>query len=77
MKELKDLADKSLAIRILDYEAYGTKVQQIFQRVEQATTIFFVRIIMSMLYIFTMLVPSVKWRSVSSKRRVRYVTTPR
>jgi len=46
MKELKDLADKSLATRILDHEAYGTKVQQIFQRVKEATTSFFVRTIM-------------------------------
>ena len=46
MKELKDLADKSLATRILDYEAYGTKIQQIFQRVKEATMSFFVRTIM-------------------------------
>ena len=79
MNELKDLADKSLAIRILDHEPYGTKIQQIFQRVKEATTSFFVRTIYVhlMLYIFTMLVPSAKWRLVSSKRRVRYATTPR
>ena len=33
---LKDLADKSLATRILDHEAYGPKIQQIFQRVKEA-----------------------------------------
>ena len=43
MKELKDLAVQSLATRILDHEAYGTKIQQIFQRVKEATTSFFVR----------------------------------
>ena len=50
MKELKDLADKknSLATQILDDEAYGPKIHQIFQRVKEATTSFFVRIIMSM-----------------------------
>ena len=46
MKELKDLADKSLTRQILDYEAYGSKIQQIFQRVKEATTSFFVRTIM-------------------------------
>ena len=46
MKELKDLADKSLTRQILDYEAYGSKIQQIFQHVKEATTSFFVRIIM-------------------------------
>ena len=46
MKELKDLADKSLATRILDHEAYGPKIQQIFQRVKEATMSFFVRTIM-------------------------------
>ena len=45
MKKLKDLADKSLAVQILDNEAYGTKVQQIFQRVEGGTKSFFVRTI--------------------------------
>ena len=45
MKKLKDLADKSLVIRILDNEAQGTKIQQIFQRVEGATKFFFVRTI--------------------------------
>ena len=46
MKELKDLADKSLATQILDYEAIGSKIQQIFQRVREATMSFFVRTIM-------------------------------
>ena len=45
MKKLKYLADKSLAIRILDNEAQGTKIKQIFQRVERATKSFFVRTI--------------------------------
>ena len=48
MKELKNLADKSLATQILDDEAYGPKIQQIFQRVKEATTSFFVRTIMFM-----------------------------
>ena len=46
MKELQDLADKSLASRILDHEAYGPKIQQIFFRVKEATMSFFVRTIM-------------------------------
>ena len=46
MKKLNDLADKSLAIQILDYEAYGPKIQQIFQRVKEATMSFFVHTIM-------------------------------
>ena len=46
MKEMKDLADKSLTRQILDYEAYRSKIQQIFQRIKEATTSFFVRIIM-------------------------------
>jgi hypothetical protein len=46
MKELEDLADKSLATRILDHEAHGTKIQQIFQRVKEATMSFLVRTIM-------------------------------
>ena len=48
MKKLKDLADKSLATRILDNEAQGTKIKQIFQRVEGATKSFFVRTIFIM-----------------------------
>ena len=43
MKKLKDLADKSLTTQILDHEAYGPKIQQIFQRVKEATMSFFVR----------------------------------
>ena len=43
MMELKDLADKSLATRYLDHEAYGPKIQKIFQRVKEATMSFFVR----------------------------------
>jgi hypothetical protein len=43
MKELKDLSDKSLATRILDHEAYGPKIQRIFERVKEATMSFFVR----------------------------------
>ena len=46
MKELKDLADKSLATRILDHEEYGRKIHQIFHRVKEATMSFFVRTIM-------------------------------
>ena len=46
MKELKDLADKSLATRILDHEAFGSKIQQIFQHVKEATISFFVCTIM-------------------------------
>ena len=45
MKELKDLADKSLATRILDHEAYGSKIQQIFHRIKEAIMSFFVRTI--------------------------------
>ena len=47
MKELKDLADESLIpTKVLDDEAYGREIQQIFQRVKEATTSFFVRTIM-------------------------------
>ena len=45
MKELRNLADKSLATQILDHEAYGPKIQQIFQRVNDATMCFSVRTI--------------------------------
>jgi hypothetical protein len=45
MKELMDLADKSLFTQIIDHEAYGPKIQQIFQSVENATISFSVRII--------------------------------
>jgi hypothetical protein len=40
IKKLKDLADESLAIQILDYEAYGSEIQEIFQRVQEATMSF-------------------------------------
>jgi hypothetical protein len=46
MKVLMDLTDKSLAIQILDHEAYGPKIQQIFQRVKDASMSFIVRTIM-------------------------------
>ena len=46
MDKLKELADKSLAMQILDHEAYGPKIQQIFQCVKEATMSFFVRTIM-------------------------------
>ena len=49
MKELRNLADKSLATQILDHEAYGLKIQQIFQRVKEATMTFFVCTIMFIL----------------------------
>ena len=42
MKELKDLSDKSLATWILDHEAYGLKIQKIFQCVKEVTMSFFV-----------------------------------
>ena len=45
MKELEDLANKSQFLKITDHEEYGTKIQQIFQRVEGATTLFSVRTI--------------------------------
>jgi hypothetical protein len=47
MKELKDLADKSLTIQILDNKAYGSKIQQIFQQVKGAMTAFFVHFIIT------------------------------
>ena len=43
MKKLKDLAEKSLATHILDYEAYGSEIREIFQRVKEATVSFLVR----------------------------------
>ena len=46
MEELKKLADKSRITKILDYEAYGSEIQQIFERVEEAMNSFFVRTIM-------------------------------
>jgi len=47
MKKLEDLTHKSLATRILDHEEYGGMIQQIFQRVNEATTSFQVRILYS------------------------------
>ena len=49
MKELKDLAEKSLGIQILDHEAYRAKIQQIFQRVKEATTSF---VVCTMMFIY-------------------------
>ena len=46
IKELKDLANKSLATRILDHKAYRVKIQQIFQHIREATASFFVHTIM-------------------------------
>ena len=46
MKELEDLANISPATRILDHEAYGSNIQQVCQRVKEATTSFFVGTIM-------------------------------
>jgi len=43
MKKLKDLAKKSLAARIFDHAEYKITIQQIFQRVDDATTSFQVR----------------------------------
>ena len=78
MKNLKDLSDKSLATRILDHEAYGPKIQQIFQRVKEATMSFFVRTIMFIYgYVYSLVVSSWKWRLAFNKRRVRYEMTPR
>ena len=37
-----NLADKSLATQILDHEAYGPKIQNIFQRIKEGTMSFFV-----------------------------------
>ena len=45
MKKLNELAGKSLATQILDYEAYGPRIQHIFQRVKEATMSFSVRTI--------------------------------
>ena len=47
MKELQNHATISLATRILDHEAYESKIQQIFQRVKEATMSFFVRTMIS------------------------------
>jgi hypothetical protein len=43
MKKLEDLAKKSLAVWILDHEEYKSTIQQIFQRVNEATMPFQVR----------------------------------
>lgn len=40
MKNLKDLAKKSLATRIFDHEEYKSTIQKIFQRVNDATASF-------------------------------------
>ena len=48
MKKLKVLSGKSLSTQILDHEAYGSRIQHIFQRVKEATIPFFVRTIMFM-----------------------------
>ena len=40
MKELEGLANKSQFLQMIDHEEYGTKIQQIFQRVEEATKFF-------------------------------------
>ena len=46
MMKLEDLADESLARRILDYEAYRSKIPKVFQRVKEATTSFHVHTLM-------------------------------
>ena len=45
MKELEGLANKLQILKIIDHEEDGAKIQQIFQRVEGATTLFSVRTI--------------------------------
>ena len=45
MKELNGLANKLLISKIADHEEDGTKIQQIFQQVEEATKVFSVRTI--------------------------------
>ena len=40
MNKIKDLAEESQAVRILDYEEYGSKIQKILQRVKEATMSF-------------------------------------
>ena len=45
MKELEGLANESQILQAIDHEEIGTKIQQIFQRVEGATTLFSVRTI--------------------------------
>ena len=45
MKELEGLANKSQFLQAIDHEEIGTKIEQIFQRVEEATKFFSVRTI--------------------------------
>ena len=45
MKELEGLANKSKILKVIDCEEYGTRIQQNFQRVEEATKVFSVRTI--------------------------------
>jgi hypothetical protein len=42
MKKLEDLTKKPLPIRIIEHEKYKSTIQQIFRRVEEATTAFHV-----------------------------------
>ena len=54
IKQLKDLANKSLAIRIFDHEEYKSTIQQIFERVNEATTSFQVCALIFILgYVYT------------------------
>ena len=45
MGQLKTLAEEGLHMQILDHEKYKSMIQQIFQRVKEATTLFQVRTI--------------------------------
>ena len=45
MKELEGLTNGSQFLQIIDHEEYGTRIQQIFHRVEKATTLFSVHTI--------------------------------
>ena len=45
MGKLKNLAEEGLPMQILDHEKYKTMIQQIFQRVKEATMLFQVRTI--------------------------------
>ena len=49
MKEIEGLANKLLILQIIDHEEDGTKIQQIFQRVAGAATLFSVRTIIMLL----------------------------
>ena len=60
MKKLEDLTRKSLATRILDHEEYGKTIQQIFQRVNEATTSFQVRT----LYLSKVMYSLIGWSQV-------------